>query len=146
MNRVNTALHKLTALHQQAKREKYKSVPIHAMPASRFNVESTNGLTKGILAWLELKGHYCTRLQSQGQWNPKLGIFTTSHVKRGIGDVMAIINARHVMIEVKYGKDKLSEYQIRTKEQVERSGGFYFVAKDFDQFMQWYEDFTKSNN
>jgi hypothetical protein len=142
MNKVNTAIRKLVILHEEMKRAKYKNVPEHAIPKSKFDVESTNGLTKAIITWLELHGHYCTRLQSQGQYNPTLGRWTKGTTKKGVGDIMAIIQAKHLMIEVKYGKDKLSEHQIKTKREVQKSGGFYFVAKDFESFMEYYEKFT----
>lgn len=94
------------------------------------------------MKWLTLKGHYCSRIQSQGQFQPKLGIFTRSNVKRGIGDVLAIINGQTLMIEVKVGKDKQSQYQKDTQIEVEQSGGTYLIARDFQSFYEWYQTFS----
>ncbi len=142
MNKANTALQKLINLHEAMKREKYRNVPEHAIPKSSFDLTSANGLTKAILMWLELQGHYCTRLQSQGQYNPTLQRWTKGTTRKGLADIMTIIDARHVMIEVKFGKDRLSKHQIDTKRDVEKSGGFYYVARDLESFVLWYEEFT----
>lgn len=140
------ALKQLSELDLNQKRLKYKNVPDFALPKTKFNVHSANGLTKSILSWLELNGHYCSRIQSQGQYNPTLQRWTKSTVKRGIADIMAVINGRTVMIEVKAGNDRLSKYQIETQKEVQESGGIYFVAKDFDSFMTFYKtEFSKIN-
>jgi len=44
-----------------------------------------------------------------------------------------------VAIEVKIGKDRLSEYQQTVKEEIERSGGVYIVARNWDQFFKEWE-------
>lgn len=125
-----------------AKRDLYQNVPQYAVPNSKFDDSTANGLTRCILTWLNLHGHYCTRIQSQGQYNQKLGRWTKSTVKRGIGDVMAIINGITVMIEIKVGKDRQSKYQKDTQIEVEHSGGTYLIARDFDSFYRWYGDFA----
>jgi hypothetical protein len=136
------AIQQLIEMEQQAQRKKYPSVPEHARCKTKHTEATANGLTKAIITWLTLNGHYSSRIQSQGQWNQKLARFTKSTVRKGIGDVMAVIEGRTIMIEVKIGKDKLSEAQIKTKGDVEKSGGYYMVVKDFDQFMTEYKQLT----
>ena len=133
------ALNELSMMDLKVKREKYKNVPEYALPKMKLKA-STNGLTQSIIKWLELNGHYCSRIQSQGQYNPTLGQWTKSTVRRGIGDLMAIINGKMVMIEIKTGTDRQSEWQKQTQKEVEASGGVYIIAKDFDSFMMFYKN------
>lgn len=125
--------------------KRYPNVPGYAIPKTKIDVASTNGLTRAVMQWLQLNGHYCSRIQSQGQYNPTLKRWTKSTVRRGIGDVTTIIKGRSVMIEIKAGKDRLSGHQLKTQKQVEASGGVYLVVRSFDQFIQWYKHFLNSN-
>lgn len=43
------------------------------------------------------------------------------------------------MIEVKAGKDRMSEWQVKTKQDVENSGGIYLVVRSFDDFKNYYD-------
>jgi hypothetical protein len=131
-------------MEEEAQRRKYPSIPDYARPKSKQSDTTANGLTKAVITWLTLNKHYCSRIQSQGQWNQKLGVFTKSTVRKGIGDIMAVIDGRTIMIEVKIGRDKLSEAQLKTKADVENSGGYYMVVKDFEQFMNEYKQLTKT--
>jgi hypothetical protein len=129
----------LQAMDRTYKRAKYPNVPDNALPLARYTQKDANSITAAILAFLRLKGHYASRIQSQGQYNAKLDRWTLSMVRRGIGDIMATIEGRMIMIEVKAGKDRLSAHQVETKTAVEKSGGIYLVCKSFDDFYQWYQ-------
>jgi hypothetical protein len=64
---------------------------------------------------------------------------------KGSADISATINGRSVKIEVKYGKDRQLKDQKTYQEQVERAGGVYYIAKDFDSFYAWLNEFIKQN-
>jgi len=134
-------IEQLKKLDHESKTKKYPSVPAHAIPRAKHNDTTANGITRAVLSWLELKGHYATRIQSQGQYQPKLKRWTKSTVKRGVGDISAVINGRSIMIEVKAGRDRQSEWQKQTQEQVEASGGVYLLVRSFDDFHKWYVEF-----
>lgn len=102
------------------------------------STQSANEITRNILKFLDLKKHYASRVQSQGQFNPTKGRWTKSTVRRGIGDILAIVNGKAVMIEVKAGKDRMSEWQTKTKEDVEKSGGVYLIIRSFEDFQECY--------
>ena len=136
-------MNELIELDLKVKRDKYKSVPSYAIPKMKLKTSTANGLTQSVIKWLELNGHYCSRIQSQGQYNPTLSRWTKSTVKRGIGDLMAVINGKSVMIEIKIGSDRQSQWQQSTQKEVEASGGIYFIAKDFDSFMTFYKSISK---
>lgn len=43
--------------------------------------------------------------------------------------------AVQVAIEIKIGKDRLSEYQERMRDEIQKNGGVYIVARDWDGFL-----------
>jgi hypothetical protein len=47
-----------------------------------------------------------------------------------------------VKIEIKYGKDRQSEAQIRYQEMIEKAGGTYLIVKSFDDFIEWFDLFV----
>jgi hypothetical protein len=42
------------------------------------------------------------------------------------------------MIEVKVGKDRLSEDQRKEMAAIEQAGGIYYVARNMADFYEWY--------
>jgi hypothetical protein len=141
-----SALQALAALDYAVKLKKYGSVPKDAIPASKFDSTTANGLTTCVIKLLMLKGHYCSRIQSQGQWRQDLGMWTPGTTRKGIGDVLAIINGRTIMLEVKIGADKQSQHQKETEEDVIASGGVYIIVRNFKDFLQWYHEIIKTKN
>ena len=117
--------------------------------------KKANGLTQIIIKFLKLKGHYANRISTQGQARRgkkavRFEAFTnkvvyTDDIKwtkgtttGGTPDIDAIIYGRAVKIEVKVGKDRMSEEQIKQMGAIEGSGGLYFVARDMQSFYDWY--------
>ena len=136
---MNEAKKELIQMDLTAKKERYSSVPSYALP--KMKVKSTaNGLTQAIVSWLNLNGHFATRVSSAGRYLPQLSKFIPSTTKRGTADIHSVLNGRHVSIEVKIGKDKMSEAQIEMKAHIEKAGGIYFVATDFEMFLKWYKN------
>lgn len=141
----------LVELDMQRKRDTYRSLPDYAIPPSRFEDRTANGLTKCVLRFLELKGHWATRVNTTGrllqgkEYTDVLGhrkqhknTWIPGTTRKGTADIHAVINGKHVSIEVKVGRDKLSEAQHKTKESIEASGGFYLEVRSFGEFYQWY--------
>ena len=99
---------------------------------------TANLLTKKIIKFLEYHGCHAERVnnisrQVNGRW-------VKSNMMRGTADIHAIIKSKAVMIEVKIGKDSQSIYQKVYQKSVERAGGIYYIAKDFDSFYEWYNN------
>lgn len=134
-------------LNQLAKGDiqaKYPSVPQHALPKFNYSDKDSSGLTKSIIDFLTLKGQYAVRINTQGQYNEGLKVWTKSTTRLGTADIHACIKGKHVSIEVKIGKDKLSEDQIETMASVVKADGLYFVAKSFESFYLWYNEIESS--
>jgi hypothetical protein len=73
--------------------------------------------------------------QLPGKWTPGTGT-------KGTADISATIKGRSVKIEVKYGSDRQSDAQKAYQQDVERAGGTYYIARNFDDFVLWYESFS----
>jgi hypothetical protein len=56
----------------------------------------------------------------------------------GTADISATIRGRSVKIEVKIGRDRQSDAQKRYQASIEAAGGIYYIARNIDDFMQWY--------
>lgn len=116
--------------------------------------KKANGLTQLILNFLTWKGHHANRINTQGQARvqkiPRFNLhtqsiqytdkvsYTKSMTKRGTPDIASIIVGKGVMIEVKVGKDKLSADQLKQQSEIEAAGGYYFVARHMQSFVDWY--------
>jgi hypothetical protein len=141
------------------KRDQYPGVPEHAIPKTKFTDTTANGLTKAVLIWLELNGHWASRINTSGRYlqGPQYtdvlghkkqlpGKWIPGTTRRGTADIHAVINGRHVSIEVKIGKDRMSESQHQTQQAIEQSGGVYLIVRSFDDFMHHYRSLTTSDN
>ena len=150
-----TALERLTLIDMDAKRQLFKNVPGHAIVKTKFEDRSANGLTRCVLHFLQLRGHWATRVNTTGrllqgkEYIDVLGhrkqmksTWVPGTTKRGTADIHAVIDGRHCSIEIKVGRDRMSKEQLATKAAIEKSGGLYFVAKDFESFFAWYSRIT----
>ncbi|GAB3327868.1 hypothetical protein GCM10027299_29080 [Larkinella ripae] len=138
-----TGAEQLSALLLEQKRRKYPNVPDHAVPKPKVKINDSNSLTRAIIQTFEVHGLYCTRTQSQGQFDPRTKRFRKGTTKRGTADVHGIINGQHISVEVKYGQDRMSKAQRGTQQQVHASGGVYYIARDFEAFWNWFQQLKK---
>ena len=150
-----TPLQTLKQLKQEEQRKLYPNVPEHGMKPVKYEDKTANGLTKCILDFLNLTGHFAERINTMGriidgrkQVIDIIGrtktIGTTKYIPttgtKGSSDISATINGKSVKIEVKIGSDRQSEAQKEYQKRTERSGGIYLIARDFESF---YNDYKK---
>ncbi len=155
MTKIHTisGLKKLAESSASHKKEKY-NVPEHAIPKTKYSDRTSNQLTKCIIDWCLLNGHFAERTGNEGRIIDQRQTVTDvlgrskqiGSIKRipssgtnGTSDIKAIINGRMVAIEIKIGKDRQSPDQKNYQSMVERSGGIYFIAKDFQSFFEFME-------
>lgn len=154
-----TALEELKALKLSKTRETYPNVPDYALPKFEYSDRSANGLTKCVKDFLNLSGWQAERINTTGtprdnrkQVTDVIGrtktigsvTWTKSTATKGSADISATIRGRSVKIEIKYGKDRQSEDQKRYQEQVEASGGVYWIVRTFEDFLTKYKNFLQS--
>lgn len=119
-----------------------------------YTDKTANGLTKCIVHWINLNGYQAERISTTGRYidnskvvtdilGNKKKIGTGKYIKgsgtNGSADISATIKGRSIKIEVKIGKDKQSDAQKKYQEMIEKAGGVYFIATDFDDFMMFYK-------
>jgi hypothetical protein len=112
-----------------------------------------NSLTGAIINYIRYNGHHAERINNiSRQVTSKTGakVFIPSAGFRGTSDIHAckhfkladknciIEFGQFVAIEVKVGKDKVSEAQKYYAEVVTKAGGVYMIVRNFDEFLeQW---------
>lgn len=153
MNRKN-----LQQLEKIYIKRKYPNVPDHAYPATKYDDSTANGLTKCIIDFLKFSGWQAERISNMGRVidNRKKVTNVTGKIReigsvkwipgsgtKGTADISATIRGRSVKIEVKIGRDRQSEAQIAYQANVEQAGGVYVIARNFDDFLNWYNEFIK---
>ena len=152
------AIDHLNKLRLEKTKANFPNVPDYALPKTQYNEKSANGLTKCICDFLNLSGHQAERINTMGRvvdnrktYTDVIGrtktIGSAKYIPttgtKGSADISATIKGRSVKIEVKYGKDRQSHDQKAYQEMIERAGGVYLIAKDFDTFHAWYLEFIK---
>jgi hypothetical protein len=145
---------KLIELKRQHYRNQYPSMPEHTIPHPQYTDKTANGLTKCIIEYINLIGGQAERISSTGRYIDKRktyvdvigftrqigsGEWIKGSGTKGTADISATYNGRSIKIEVKIGKDRMSEAQHLYRESIEKAGGVYIIAKTFEQF---YNDFS----
>lgn len=156
MNKTNAQL--LKALELENLRLKYPSIDEKYIPYTKWADNSANALTKCVIAYITFMGGQAERISSQGQYREGAkiqvgtgelahhrqlpGKWTPGQSTKGTADISSTIRGRSVKIEIKYGKDVQSDVQKQYQEAVERAGGVYIIVRSFDEFVEWYKQFT----
>lgn len=110
-------------------------------------MSKTSELTNEIIQFLYENRVHCWRQNTTGIWNAKKGIFLPA-AKKGVSDILGVISrpphtGRFLAVEVKYGRDTLSDEQEGFLLNVTRAGGLATVAKDLPSFKVWWYDNVK---
>jgi len=134
-------------------RKQYPNFPEHALPSVKYTDKTANGLTRCIVDFLNLQGWQAERINTMGrpidnrkQVTDVIGRTKTigsltwgkSTATKGSSDISATIKGKSIKIEVKIGNDRQSVHQKQYQEMIERSGGIYIIAKNFDDFYEWF--------
>ena len=155
MNKENKAI--LKALELEIMMAKSSMNPAY-LPSTDWSDNSANSLTKSIIFYINATGNQAERISNQGQYRAgkKIqvgtgeiaytkelkGKWTPGQGTKGTADISATINGKSVKIEVKYGRDKQSDVQKQYQQKIETAGGIYYIARDFDSFVEWYKTLT----
>ena len=146
------------ALLHELKLQRYAithpNYPQDYIPKTMYKDSTANGLTRAICDYINYNGYQAERINTMGTAREKkttagkvIGVtWTKGTSTAGSADISATIKGRSVKIEVKIGKDRQSDAQKRYQENIEKAGGTYIIAKDFDSFVEWYNQFIQSCN
>ena len=149
MNKQNKE--RLEALKLANDIERHPSFPEAYFVKKKWDDKTANGLTKAITSFIQFNGYQAERINTMGvaRENKRtdgkvIGVtWTKGTSTAGSADISATIRGRSVKIEVKVGKDRQSDAQKRYQESIERAGGVYLIARDFDSFVEWFDEFVK---
>ena len=128
----------LETLAMDEARRKYPTMP-HLAPRE-YRDDSANGLTKCINDYLRLKGAFSSRLNNTGIYDKRMNRYRPGTSRKGLPDILATYQGKSLMIEVKTGRDRMSEHQEKIRDEQNKSGGLYFVAHDFTTFKTWFDN------
>lgn len=113
-------------------------------------VKTANGLTDFICNYLNWCGHRATRVNVMGRMIDRVEVqpsgtrlkvkkYIPSTTRKGTADISATINGRSVMLEIKVGRDRPSEYQLAEQQRERAAGGVYEFVKTPEEFFMVYD-------
>jgi len=134
----SAAVRTLEDLAYKAKLDRFPDFPYPIK--TLYRDDTSNGLTACIIEFLTLKCHQAERINSTGRQVIKNGDWKwiNGSSTKGTADISSTIAGKSVKIEVKIGNDRQSEYQKRYQQSIERAGGLYYIARNFNDFLSWY--------
>jgi len=104
----------------------------HYTPPKMPQVAKANGLTNFIINYVNWMGYRATRISTTGR---KIGDkWIKGTTRRGTADISMTVNGRSAMIEVKIGRDKPSEHQLKEQERERKAGGIYEFCGSPEEF------------
>lgn len=125
------------------------SLPPAYVPRTKFSEKSANDLTKLIVEFINFNGGFARRVSVEGRVietkYKEQSIYKRipSSMLKGSSDISSIYQGKAIEVEVKFGKDQLSEAQLKYAERVRNAGGYYIEARSWDTFIN---EFKKIEN
>lgn len=103
-------------------------------PNVKKPVETANRITANIIRLINLQsGCVAYRINNVGVWDAAKQIHRKGATEKGIPDIIAIIRGQFWGIEVKAGRDKMSEDQLKRKFEILNAGGIFFEIRSTDE-------------
>ncbi len=114
----------------------------YEMKTKPYSDVSANGLTNTIIDFIIFSGGDANRINTQGQLRKINGRMKWTHgsTRRGTADLHCIFQGKAISIEIKIGNDKQSDQQMKEAERIRKAGGLYYVAKNMESFLQWWQE------
>ena len=117
-----------------------RDIPEYMRVFDKFSDKKANDLQKLTVKFFEMKGAFATRINSTGIYRADIKKFVRNTQKSGLGDVQVILNGKTIYLEIKIGKDKPSEIQLKRQNEIRKAGGVYEFVHSFDEVLQVYSD------
>tara|TARA_R100000458_G_C8276357_1_gene251653 strand:- start:3727 stop:4158 length:432 start_codon:yes stop_codon:yes gene_type:complete len=129
-------LKELSKLANELKAEKHSDIISFALVKKVFKDKTANELTKTIIwdmYWVREGVAY--RINNGAVFDKKRQVYRKGVQRKGIPDIIGIINGRFIGIEVKIGADRQSADQKEIEKEIKEAGGVYFIAKSYDDYL-----------
>ena len=75
------------------------------------------------------------RINNGAVYDVKKKVYRKGVQRKGVPDIIGIIDGRFFGIEVKIGADRQSADQKEIEREINDAGGVYFVAKSYDDYI-----------
>ena len=134
--KIQKNLKELSKLADKLKAEAHPMLPPQALVKKRFKDTTANELTKTII-WdmYHVRGGVAYRINNGAVYDTKRNVYRKGVQRKGIPDIIGIINGTFYGIEVKIGKDRQSAEQKEIENEINAAGGVYFIAKSYDDYL-----------
>lgn len=130
-------LKELSQLATELKAEKHPDFPAHALVKKRFKDTTANDLTKTIIYDMyHIREGVAYRINNGAVYDVKRQTYRKGVQRKGVPDIIGIIDGRFIGIEVKIGTDRQSADQKEIEQEIKHSGGVYFIAKSYDDYLE----------
>ena len=104
--------------------------------------ETANRITANVIRIINLQsGCVAYRINNVGVWDAAKGIHRKGNTEKGIPDIIACIKGEFWGIEVKAGRDKMSEEQCMRKFEIINAKGKFFEIRSTKEFIDVFENF-----
>lgn len=155
---------RLNDLYTAHTKRNYPNLPDYAIPIQKWPENGANALTKLVIKFIEYTGGQAERISNTGRYIDEskvvqdvvgfrktigTGKWIPGTGTNGTADISCIIQSESGSviawkIEIKYGKDRQSDVQKRYQSEVERAGGVYSLVRNFDAFIDLYDNLRQS--
>lgn len=127
----------LSKLADELNAEKHPNLPPFALVKKRFKDTTANELTKTIIFDMyHVREGVAYRINNGAVYDIKRKTYRKGVQRKGIPDIIGIINGRFYGIEVKIGRDRQSADQKEIEREINDAGGVYFIAKSYDDYLE----------
>jgi hypothetical protein len=111
-------------------------------PKAKQPGETANRITANVIRIINLQsGCVAYRINNVGVWDAAKGIHRKGNTEKGIPDIIACIMGEFWGIEVKAGRDKMSEEQCMRKFEIINAKGKFFEIRSTQEFIDVFEYF-----
>lgn len=108
----------------------------------RYNDRDVHGLSRCIIDWFTLNGHFATRLTATND----VSRYRHSRQEVNIPDVLACVHGQLVAVKIKCEQEPLSQQQKEVMRALTQAGALIYAARDFQGFYDWYRDYVQIIN
>jgi hypothetical protein len=145
-------LKELSTLKKQYDCKLYPNFPPNYIKEEKYTEKKESGLRKAIKDYCTINGYMFIGFDVKGTKRPDTvvvdvigrarvlkGGWTPTRSTKGVADCQVRAKGRVFDVEIKIGRDTQSKTQKEYQQQVERSGGYYLIAKTFEQFTKEFQ-------
>jgi len=112
------------------------ALPAYAVVKPKYSDKSANDLTKSVVFdFTTVRGGAAYRINNGAVYDAKRKAYRKGSVRKGVPDIIGVIDGHFFGIEIKFGRDRQSADQRTVQLEIEAAGGYYFIAKTYEDYL-----------